>query len=726
MTENAIIAAAKAAKRAALDEESGKKLLAEYGISVPKTVVVADADASADAVKGLAFPLVVKVVSPDILHKSDAGGVAVGLEDAEAVAVAIAEMAEKPAIKKANVEGYLIEEMAPAGQELVVGGVRDPQFGPLIMVGLGGIFVEVLADVAFRVCPISAADAGQMLDELKGSALLDGARGQAAVDRQAIIDVLLKVGGDNGLLTELAYDIAEADINPLIVSEKGAVAVDARFILADEPAAKPAQAPLSDDEVKERFRPLFEPETVAVIGASATGHTIANTFIRRVTEFGFEGDIYPIHPKADEVDGLKAYPSLGETPKPVDFAYIAIGSGAVPPLVEAAKGRVAYAQVISSGFGEVEEGIALQQALVDAAQAGGCRAIGPNCLGTYSPRGKLTFPENAPNTVGHVGVISQSGGLGTDIVKRGQMRGIAYSGLVTVGNCADINPNDVLEFYLADEQTRVVGLYLEGVQDGRRFFELLHRAKGKKPVVVLKGGRTDEGRKAAASHTGSLAGNERVWEALTQQTGCILADTLDDFLDCLMALQILTPRADRPTNRIAMFGNGGGTSVLATDFFARHGLSVEPFDEDAVQALADLNMPPGTSIANPVDAPVGTLQQEDGLIAEKVLDAVYTHFKPDAVAMHLNLAAFVGRGPVDPLENLIGAALRIQKAYPGQAHFLLALRSDGNPNVEASKKKYTDMALEAGIPVFAELSNIAVALEALKHVEQFRVSHLAD
>ena len=193
-----------------------------------------------------------------------------------------------------------------------------------------------------------------------------------------------------------------------------------------------------------------------------------------------------------------------------------------------------------------------------------------------------------------------------------------------------------------------------------------------------------------------------------------------------MAFQILAPRDDRPTNRIAMFGNGGGTSVLATDFFARHELSVEPVDGTTVQALADLEMPPGTSIANPVDAPVGTMQQENGRIAEKVLDAVYTYFKADALAMHLNLAAFVGRGPVDPLENLIGAAVRIQKKYPGQAHFLLALRSDGDPEVEASKKKYTKLALEAGIPVFAELSNIAVALESLKHVEQFRVSHLEN
>ncbi|MDA0657164.1 MAG: CoA-binding protein, partial [Proteobacteria bacterium] len=557
-----------------------------------------------------------------------------------------------------------------------------------------------------------------------GAALLDGVRGQAAVDREAIIDVLLKVGGERGLLMALADDIAEADINPLIVTATGAVAVDARFILADEPAPKSDAEALSDDEVKARFQPLMAPKTIAIIGASATGHTVANTFIRRIQAFGFKGPIYPIHLKADEVDGLKAYKSLGETPEPVDYAYIAIGSANVPPLLRAANGRVSFAQVISSGFGEVSEGVALQQELVAAAHEGGCRAIGPNCLGAYSPRGGLTFPEDAPKTVGHVGVISQSGGLGTDIVKRGQIRGIQYSGVITVGNSADINPNDILEFYLADEQTKVVGLYLEGVKDGRRFFDLLHRAKGKKPVVLLKGGRTAEGRQAAASHTGSLAGDERVWDALTRQTGCLMADTLDDFLDVLMAFQILIARPDRPTNRIAMFGNGGGTSVLATDFFARHNLSVEPFDAKTVQALADLKMPPGTSIANPVDAPVGTLQQENGLIAEKVLEAIYTNFKPDAVVMHLNLAAFVGRGPVDPLENLIGAAVRIQECYPGQAHFLLALRSDGAPEVEVSKKKYTELALAAGIPVFGELDNAAIALEALKHVEQFRLSHL--
>ena len=215
----------------ALDEASGKALLASYGIAVPRSVVLRNADEAERALDGLAPPLAVKVMSHDILHKSDAGGVRVNLAGAAAVREAIGAMAALPAIAGATVDGWLVEEMAPAGQEIVVGGLRDPQFGPLVMVGLGGIFVEVLGDVSFRICPIDRIDAEEMLDELKGAAILAGARGRKAVSRAAIVDVLLKMGGENGLLMQRA-DIEEADVNPLIVSESGAVAVDARFILA--------------------------------------------------------------------------------------------------------------------------------------------------------------------------------------------------------------------------------------------------------------------------------------------------------------------------------------------------------------------------------------------------------------------------------------------------------------------------------------------------------------
>jgi acyl-CoA synthetase (NDP forming) len=233
MKSTELFAAARAAGRVALDEAAGKQVLANLGIMVPKSVVIHDVNGAASACGKLHPPLALKIVSPDILHKSDAGGVAVKLNNPAEVEAAIRAMMKQPAIANARVDGFLLEEMAPAGQEIVIGGVRDPQFGPMVMVGLGGIFVEVLADVAFRICPITRLDAEEMLDELKGAALLKGARGRKPVSRAAIVEALLKVGGEGGLLVTHGEDIAEADINPLIVSETGAVAVDARFVLRE-------------------------------------------------------------------------------------------------------------------------------------------------------------------------------------------------------------------------------------------------------------------------------------------------------------------------------------------------------------------------------------------------------------------------------------------------------------------------------------------------------------
>ena len=467
------------------------------------------------------------------------------------------------------------------------------------------------------------------------------------------------------------------------------------------------------------FTPLFEPKTVAVIGASTKGTALPNVFIRRIREFGYEGEIYPIHPSAAEIDGLPAYKSLADTPRPIDYAYIAIAAAQIPPLLAAAQGRLRFAQVISSGFGEVEEGRDLQDALVRAAREGGSRLIGPNCLGLYTPRGKITFAEIGPKSIGSVGVISQSGGLGTDIIRRGLARGLEFSGLVTVGNCADVTPSDLLEFYLADPVTRVIGMYIETARDGRRLFEILRNARAAKPIVVLKGGRTQQGLAAAASHTGSLAGDDRVWLALSRQTGCILVDTLDQFIDTLLAFQTLTPRPTHPTQRVTLFGNGGGTSVLATDYYARLGLDVTPFDATAIGELAALDLPPGTSITNPVDCPVGTLQQQDGRVAEKILDIIHASGKPDAVVMHLNLSAFVGRSKPEVLDNLMAAAMRVQEHYPGQAHFALVLRSDGDPSLEQRKREFREKALSLGVPVYDEMANAGHALAAMQQHEKF-------
>ena len=712
------IAAARALQRRSLNEAEGKRLLARFGIPVPRFVTVPNGRAVAGAIDGLRGPFAVKVLSQDILHKSDAGGVVLGARDVHAVRDAIATIESRPEVRGARVDGYLVEEMCAPGSEIVVGAVRDRQFGPMIMVGLGGVFVEVLQDVAFRLCPITERDAMAMLDELRGAKLLGDYRGRKAADRRALIDLLLKIGGADGLLMRLDGDIAELDLNPVIVGERGAMVVDARFILTDASAEQSVPKPTADNvAIVEHFMPLFAPRTVAVLGASTTSTTIANTFIRRMKDFGYAGSIYPIHPKAAEVEGLRCYPSLAETPQPVDYAYVAIGAHAIPGVLRNANGRVRFAHVISSGFGEVPGGDDLQAELVEAARAGGCRVLGPNSLGLYSPRGRLTFAANAPREIGTVGVISQSGGLGTDIIKRGQWRGLRFSALVTVGNSADVGPVDLLEFYLGDPQTKVIGLYLEDVKDGRRFFETLRNAP-RKPVVILRGGRSSQGRMAAASHTGAMAGDDRAWSALGAQTACVLVDTVDSFIDALLAFQFLALRPQQPTQRVVLFGNGGGTSVLAADAFAECGLDVAPFGRETIERLDALNLPPGTSVANPIDAPVATLQEDEGRVANRIFDIVYESALPDALVMHINLAAFVGRGGADPIDNLIQAAVRVQQSHPGRAHFLIVLRVDGSPELDERRRHYRRLALGVGIPVYDELVHAAHALRAVRRIEQ--------
>ena len=220
------------------------------------------------------------------------------------------------------------------------------------------------------------------------------------------------------------------------------------------------------------------------------------------------------------------------------------------------------------------------------------------------------------------------------------------------------------------------------------------------------------------SHTGALAGDARAWQALAAQTPVALVDTVDEFLDVLIALQYLTLRPERPTASVALFGNGGGTGVLATDFFAERGLAVRRFEGEAKDALLALALPPGTSVANPVDTPVITLQTDEGRIANEILDIIYRYARPDAVVMHLNLAAFVGRAGVDPIDNLIQAAVEIGRAYPGQAHFALVLRVDGSPELDAAKRRYCVLARDAGIAVFDELPEVARALAAVGRLER--------
>ena len=478
--------------------------------------------------------------------------------------------------------------------------------------------------------------------------------------------------------------------------------------------------------ILERFAPLFSPRSIVVVGASASGTAAGNAFIRLELEFGFSGNIYPIHPGAQSIGGLRAYASIADVPEPIDYAYVAVGAHQVVDVIASMAGRVRFAQVISSGFGEVAGGAEREQALLAAARRGNVRLIGPNCLGTYSPQGRVTFTERLPQEPGSIGIVSQSGGLSVDIVLRGSARGLRFRGLVSIGNGVDLAAAELLEYYLADPATAVIGLYLESAREGRRLFDILREARAFKPVVILRGGRTRQGARAAVSHTGALATDQRAWDAFARQTGCIFTPTLDQFIDALLAFQMLAPRSGRPTSRIVLFGNGGGTSVLAADCFAEEGLDVSPF-EPALQAqLAALGLPAGSSVANPIDMPASALEKEDGQIAERVLDGVFAAARPDALVIHLNVTAIVNRRKADLLGNLVNAVQRMQSKYPGCAHVLIALRSDGEPEVEAKKRSYRQQLVAAGIPVFDEMLQTAQALAAVCAFERFRHRHTAS
>jgi acyl-CoA synthetase (NDP forming) len=478
-------------------------------------------------------------------------------------------------------------------------------------------------------------------------------------------------------------------------------------------------------EVLERFAPLFRPRSIAVVGASAAGVTPGNEFIRHSLALGYEGRIFPLHPKADTVEGLRCWRSFeeigNELCEPVDYAYIAIAAGQVAPLLQSAAGRLRYAQVMSSGFGETPEGREREILLLAAARSGGIRVLGPNCLGVHSPRGGITFVGGAAPEPGSIGIASQSGGLAVDMILRGGARGLRFSGLATLGNSVDLGPADLLEFYLADPETRAVGCYVEDVKNGRAFFEALRQSRGAKPVVLLVGGRTPQGQQAAASHTGSLASDARIWDGLARQTGAVLVDTLDEFLNALVAFQALAPRDDATTSAV-LFGNGGGTSVLAADAFARAGIAVAPMPGEAIERLAALALPPGTSIVNPIDTPAGTLRVEEGRVAERILAIVFEHARPDAIVMHLNLPVFITSTDqrADVVGNLMQAALRVTGAYPGRAHFVLVLRSDGSAASDERKRRCRDEAARLGIPAFDEMADAAKALAALGKHERHR------
>ncbi|MBV6303782.1 acetate--CoA ligase family protein [Candidimonas humi] len=699
-----------------LDEKSGKDLAAAFGLPVPRSRRAAGPDEAAQTCVGLRPPYVVKALSSQSVHKSEMGAVRVNLATPQAVREAAAGILAAWPLAAEGLLGFLVEEMAPGDHEIVIGGYRDPQFGPMVMAGLGGIFVETFSDVAFRVCPIDRQEALRMLSELRAYPVLTGARGGAAADIEAIVGAILAVGGADGMLLQSDGAIQELDINPLIVGANSACAVDVRIVLAPQHRSACGQRREPID-----FAPLFSPRTIAVAGVSSTGQGAGNRFIRNLEALGYSGEIYPIHPQAEEIGGRKAYRSFADAPREIDYAYVAAPRPAVPSLLESAAGRVRFAQIMTSGFGEGGRNPAGVEQLRAAMRSGGMRVLGPNCLGVHTPRAGVSFTRSPAGAAlaGHTGVISQSGGFGVDLVRYGQARGLHYSSVVTIGNSIDIGPADLLEYFCRDADTRIIGLYLEDVDDGRRFFDVLRRDAGCKPVVILKGGRTAQGQKAAASHTGSLAGNSRVWQAVAAQTGCILVESIEEFIETLLLFQTIDLLPARPAHKVVLFGNGGGAGVVAADCLAEQGLALADFSDETRPRLQALNLPDGASDSNPIDLPANVFDRSEGAVARDILDALRGDPGADLIVCHLNLPVLLSYEGRRTVENIVDACLDYQRSPGRHARLTLVLRSDGTPAVDAARHAQSVRATAASIPVFENFVMMAKALGALVRYENF-------
>lgn len=349
---------------------------------------------------------------------------------------------------------------------------------------------------------------------------------------------------------------------------------------------------------------IFNPRSVAIVGVSTSRpyEDIAEIYVRALIECGFKGDIYPINPKGGELRGLKIYPSVRDVPNALDYVICCIPAASVPQLIRdcAAKG-VKAVQFFTSGFSETGtmEGRQLEAEICELARQNGIRLIGPNCMGVYSPKAGLSFAPDYPKESGPVAFICQSGGNAIYFTRYAAERGIRFSKVISFGNAADINESELLEYLTADSETDVIAAYIEGLKDGKRFSSALKMAAATKPVIMMKGGCTEAGARAVASHTGALAGSAKIWDGLLRQAGVIPVASLEELADVLVTFMYWRVPEGR---RLVAVDVGGGAAVVATDVYASAGFILPPLPQEIRNKLRSfLNTDAGTGLSNPVD-----------------------------------------------------------------------------------------------------------------------------
>jgi acetyl coenzyme A synthetase (ADP forming)-like protein len=589
-----VLDSVKAAGRDSLTAPEGKLVCDAYGIAVPKEGVAASAAEAAELASSMGFPVVMKIVSPDILHKTEAGGVIVGVKSADEASKGYDSILASAKKYKADAKivGVQVQQMIQGGQEVIVGAVTDGSFGKLVAFGLGGVLVEVLKDITFRLAPATREDALSMLDGIKAAEMLKGVRGGDAVDREALATLIVQV---SQLVSDFP-EITEMDLNPVFASKRGAIAADVRIVV--DFAAKPQRYRPAEADVLASMKRIMQPKAVAVIGASDETGKIGNSVMKNLINGGYQGEIYPIHPKAAEIMGHKAYKSVKDVPGDIDTAVFAIPAKLVAgALKECGEKKIAGAVLIPSGFAETGQH-ELQAELVEIGRKYNIRMMGPNIYGFYYTPANLcaTFC-TAYDVKGSVALSSQSGGIGMAIIGFSRSAKMGVSAIVGLGNKSDIDEDDLLIFFEQDPNTKVIAQHCEDLKDGRAFAEVARRVSKKKPVIVLKAGRTSAGAKAASSHTGALAGNDKIYEDVLKQSGVIRARSLRDLLDFARGVPILpTPKGEN----VVIITGAGGSGVLLSDACVDNGLSLMAMPADLDAAFRKF-IPPFGAAGNPVD-----------------------------------------------------------------------------------------------------------------------------
>lgn len=571
-------------------------LLEAYGFVLPRHGTVSTAEEAAAIAVQIGFPVVFKIVSPDLLHKVDVGGVELGVASEAQARAAFEHIVARVARQApaARIDGVRIEEMRTEGTEVFIGLEHNPQFGPTIVFGLGGIFAEVMEDVTFRVLPIDRREAQQMVLEIRGRRLLEGFRGQPPVCERHLVDLILQA---NRLAMDHEARLASIDLNPILVQSDTHCVLDAKAQWSEEPTDLGVAAP--NTAFVDGF---FDARSVAVVGASGNPEKLGYAILHSLVHLGYRGEVHPIHPKLETVLGRRAYRSLRELPARADLAVAAIPLSSIPAVLDDCAAAGIHNLVIVSGGGKELGGAGddLEREILARARAQEVRVVGPNCIGVFNGRTRLdTFFQLGERMTrplaGRLAILTQSGTVGASLLESAHRLGV--SKFVSYGNRIDVDEADFIAYLAEDPDTAVIACYIEGLNDGRKFLETARRVSRTKPIVVYKAGRTPAAATAAVSHTGFFGGTYGPWLGAFAQAGVIGVDTVEALFSAAKAL-IMQPMASG--NRVAMVSNGAGPMVQAIDLLDDAGLRLGDLSAATLDHLK-ASYPPYFVVRNPVD-----------------------------------------------------------------------------------------------------------------------------